>query len=68
MIGPNAPASQSNLNVPRISCVNSCVSPLRLLLCLLPLSLFSATPDLAPMLRAVEARYNHAQTLQVVIS
>lgn len=35
-------------------------------MCLLPVSLAAQTPDLAPMLRAVEARYNHAQTLQVV--
>ncbi len=41
------------------------MSPLRLL-CLLPLSLAAATADLAPLLKAVEARYNHAQTLQVV--
>jgi outer membrane lipoprotein carrier protein len=41
------------------------VSSLRLLLCLLPLSLAAAPPDLAPLLKAVEARYNHAQTLQV---
>ncbi|MGA2736201.1 MAG: outer membrane lipoprotein carrier protein LolA [Bryobacteraceae bacterium] len=42
------------------------MSPLRLLMCLLPVSLVAQSPDLAPMLRAVEARYNHAQTLQVV--
>ena len=41
------------------------MSSLRLLLCLLPLSLAAAPPDLAPLLKAVEARYNHAQTLQV---
>ena len=35
-------------------------------MCLLPVSLAAQTPDLAPMLKAVEARYNHAQTLQVV--
>jgi outer membrane lipoprotein carrier protein len=35
-------------------------------MCLLPLSLAAAPPDLGPMLKAVEARYNHAQTLQVV--
>jgi outer membrane lipoprotein carrier protein len=35
------------------------------MLCLLPVSLFAATPDLGPLLKAVETRYNHAQTLQV---
>jgi len=29
-------------------------------------SLYAAAPDLAPLLKAVEARYNHAQTLQVL--
>ncbi|HLY18334.1 MAG TPA: outer membrane lipoprotein carrier protein LolA [Bryobacteraceae bacterium] len=42
------------------------MSPVRLLLCLLPVSLCAATPDLGPLLKAVESRYNHAQTLQVV--
>jgi outer membrane lipoprotein carrier protein len=42
------------------------VSAVRLLLCLLPVSLCAATPDLGPILQAVETRYNHAQTLQVV--
>ena len=45
--------------------VKSFVSPLRLLVCLLPVSLAAQTPDLGPMLKAVETRYNHAQTLQV---
>jgi outer membrane lipoprotein carrier protein len=35
-------------------------------LCLLPVSLCAATLDLGPLLQAVENRYNHAQTLQVV--
>ena len=39
---------------------------MRLMLCLLPVSLFAAAPDLAPLLKAVESRYNHAQTLKVV--
>ena len=43
----------------------SFVSPIRLLVCLLPVSLAAQSADLAPMLKAVEARYNHAQTLQV---
>jgi outer membrane lipoprotein carrier protein len=42
------------------------VSPIRLLLCLLPVSLAAEAPALAPLLKAVETRYNHAQTLQVV--
>ena len=42
------------------------MSPLRLLLCLLPLSLYAAAPDLKTLLKSVETRYNHAQTLQVV--
>jgi outer membrane lipoprotein carrier protein len=42
------------------------VSPFRLLLCLLPVSLVAEAPDLGPMLKAVETRYNHAETLQVV--
>ncbi|HUB33684.1 MAG TPA: outer membrane lipoprotein carrier protein LolA, partial [Bryobacteraceae bacterium] len=42
------------------------MSPLRLMLCLLPVSLVAQTPGLEPMLKAVEARYNHAQTLQVL--
>jgi outer membrane lipoprotein carrier protein len=41
------------------------VSPVRLLICLLPVSLAAQTPALGPLLKAVEARYNHAQTLQV---
>ena len=40
------------------------MSRLLLLLSLL-VSLLAATPDLAPLLKAVESRYNHAQTLQV---
>jgi outer membrane lipoprotein carrier protein len=35
-------------------------------MCLLPVSLTAQTADLAPMLRSVETRYNHAQTLQVL--
>lgn len=35
-------------------------------LCLIPVFLAAATPDLGPVLKAVENRYNHAQTLQVV--
>jgi outer membrane lipoprotein carrier protein len=35
-------------------------------MCLLPVSLAAQTADLAPLLRSVETRYNHAQTLQVV--
>jgi len=54
------------LHVPRPACVNPVVSPVRLLLCLLPVSLFAAAPDLGALLKAVETRYNHAQTLQVV--
>ena len=42
------------------------MSAVRLLLCLLPVSLCAATPDLGSLLQAVETRYNHAQTLQVV--
>jgi outer membrane lipoprotein carrier protein len=42
------------------------VSPIRRLLCLLPVSLSAASPDLGGLLKAVEARYNHAQTLQVL--
>jgi outer membrane lipoprotein carrier protein len=53
------------LHVPRPACVNPFVSPLRLLLCLLPVSLVAETPDLGPILKAVETRYNHAETLQV---
>ncbi len=41
------------------------MSPIRLLICLLPVSLAAQTPALGPLLKAVEARYNHAQTLQV---
>ncbi|HUE02807.1 MAG TPA: outer membrane lipoprotein carrier protein LolA [Bryobacteraceae bacterium] len=41
------------------------MSPVRLLICLLPVSLAAQTPALGPLLKAVEARYNHAQTLQV---
>ena len=55
-----------SLHVPRPASVNLFVRPIRLLLCLLPVSLAAQTPDLGPMLKAVEARYNHAQTLQVV--
>jgi len=54
------------LHVPRPICVIPFVSPARLILCLLPVSLIAATPDLGPLLKAVETRYNHAQTLQVV--
>jgi outer membrane lipoprotein carrier protein len=54
------------LHVPRSACVKSFVSLRWLSLCLLPVSLYAATPDLAPLLKAVETRYNHAQTLQVV--
>ncbi len=35
-------------------------------MCLLAVSLGAATPDIGPMLKAVEARYNHAETLQVL--
>jgi outer membrane lipoprotein carrier protein len=42
------------------------VSAVRLLLCLLPVSLCAAKPDLGPILQAVETRYNRAQTLKVV--
>jgi outer membrane lipoprotein carrier protein len=56
----------TNLHAPRLLYVNTFVSPIRLLMCLLPVSLCAATPDLAPLLKAVETRYNHAQTLQVV--
>jgi len=45
-------------------CVNNFVSRLPLLL-LLPVSLLAAAPELAPLLKSVENRYNHAQTLQV---
>ena len=34
-------------------------------MCLLPASLFAAAPDLPSLLKAVESRYNRAQTLQV---
>jgi len=63
---PRPTARRKTLHVPRPASVNPFVSPLRLLLCLLPVSLAAQTPDLAPMLKAVETRYNHAQTLQVV--
>jgi outer membrane lipoprotein carrier protein len=39
------------------------VKPLWLLL--LPVSLLATPPDLGPLLKSVEARYNHAQTLKV---
>jgi outer membrane lipoprotein carrier protein len=42
------------------------VSLLRLLVCAIPVSLLGAGPDLRPLLKAVENRYNRAQTLQVV--
>jgi len=42
------------------------VSSIRLLICLLALSLYAAVPDLGAILKSVEARYNHAQTLQVI--
>jgi outer membrane lipoprotein carrier protein len=35
-------------------------------LCAFGVSLFAATPDLGNVLKAVENRYNHAQTLEVV--
>lgn len=54
------------LHVRGVPNVNTIVSPLRLLICLLPVSLAGQSPDLGPMLKAVEARYNHAQTLQVL--
>lgn len=38
----------------------------RLFLCLLPVSVYAAAPDLEPLLKSVETRYNRAQTLQVV--
>jgi outer membrane lipoprotein carrier protein len=69
--GPDLPVPDAgctpilNLHVPRPPCVNPFVSPLRLLLCLLPVSLAAQTVDLAPVLKAVEARYNRAETLQV---
>jgi len=56
----------TRLHVPRSPRVNTFVSLLRLLMCLLPVSLAADTLNLAPLLKAVEARYNHAQTLQVV--
>ncbi len=37
-----------------------------MLTCVLPVSLMAASADLGPLLKAVESRYNHAQTLQVV--
>ncbi|HTQ54426.1 MAG TPA: outer membrane lipoprotein carrier protein LolA [Bryobacteraceae bacterium] len=42
------------------------MSLVRLLLCLLPVSLLGATSDLGGLLKSVEARYNHAQTLEVL--
>src|SRR5580700_9155389 len=69
--GPDLPVPDAgrtpilNLHVPRPPCVNPFVSPLRLLLCLLPVSLAAQTVYLAPVLKAVEARYNRAETLQV---
>jgi outer membrane lipoprotein carrier protein len=42
------------------------VSPIWVLLCLLALPLDAAAPGLAALLKALEARYNHAQTLQVI--
>jgi outer membrane lipoprotein carrier protein len=42
------------------------VSSIRLLLCLLPVSLAAQTPDVGLLLKSVETRYNHAQTLQVL--
>jgi outer membrane lipoprotein carrier protein len=42
------------------------MSPAWPAVCLLPVSLAAATPELKPLLKAVESRYNHAQTLQVV--
>jgi len=42
------------------------VSPTRLLLCLLPVSLCAAPAELNTLLKAVETRYNHAETLQVL--
>lgn len=53
------------LNIPRRITVISFVSPVRLLMCLLPVSLYAAVPDLPSLLKAVESRYNRAQTLQV---
>ena len=41
------------------------MKPIRLSLCLLSVSLLGATPDLDSLLKAVETRYNHAQTLEV---
>lgn len=55
-----------HLHVPKRARVNPRVSPLRLLLCLLSAPLFAAPTDLERMLKAVETRYNRAQTLQVV--
>lgn len=57
---------RTNLHVPKPVDVIFFVSPVRLLICLLPVSLFAAPPDLAPLLKAVESRYNRAQTLQVL--
>ncbi len=54
-----------NLHVPPAACVKSLVSPVRILFVVLSVSLLAETPDLAPRLKAVETRYNHAQTLQV---
>ena len=64
--GSQRPSPTKTLHVPYPPHVIPFVSPLRLLMCLLPLSLAAQTPGLGPMLKAVEARYNHVQTLQVV--
>ncbi|MGO4883240.1 MAG: LolA family protein [Bryobacteraceae bacterium] len=60
------PTTHNPFHVPPSPSVILFVSALRLLLCLLPVSLAAQTLDLGPVLKAVEARYNHAQTLQVV--
>lgn len=60
------PALQANFHVLTDANVISFVSLIRLMIWLLPVSLAGQTPSLGPMLKAVEARYNHAQTLQVL--
>ena len=54
------------LHVPGGAHVSFSVSAVPLSLCLLSVSLYGATSDLAPLLKTVENRYNRAQTLQVV--
>jgi len=54
----------AGIHVPPSPRVNPFVRRIRLLLCLLPLSVAAQTP-IGPLLKSVELRYNHAQTLQV---